>query len=112
MTEQTTTSTEGARCRAGIRTVTPCPRPATVAVFGEEPPQVCEYHDRMWATSNDLGQAETAQRMLVMWEEQAEMLACPPLEEAMRFVRAETDLEVARLRREQAELEEQERSRG
>ena len=44
--------------------------------------------------------------MLVMWLEQAEMLACPPLQEVVRFVRAEGDLEVARLRREQAELEE------
>ena len=108
MAEQTTTTNEGTppRCRAGIRTGTPCPRPATVVVFGEDPPLLCGYHDRMWAISNDLGQAEMARRMLVMWEEQAEMLACPPLQEAMRFVRAEGDLEIARLRRKQAELEE------
>ena len=66
----------------------------------------------MWRINDDLGQAETAQRMLVLWEEQAQMLACPPLEDAMGFVRAEAGLEVARLQREQAELEEKERAGG
>jgi hypothetical protein len=105
-------SSSGTRCRVGIRSGAPCPRPATVAVFGEDPPQICEYHNEWWRINNDLGQAQTAQRMLVLWEEQAEMLACPPLEDAMRFVRAEADLEVARLQREQAELEEEERAGG
>ncbi len=113
MTEQTTTCAEGTvpRCRVGSATDERCPRPATVSLF-DGPPEVCGYHERLWEISNDFGQAETAQRMLVMWEEQAGVLSCPPLQEAMRFVRAEADLEVARLRREQAELEEEERAGG
>jgi hypothetical protein len=38
------------------------------------------------------------------------MLACPPLEDAMRFVRTEADLEVARLEREVAATEAKERA--
>lgn len=83
-----------------------------VGLFGEGAPDICEYHNSLWRINDDLGQAETAQRMLVMWEEQAGILSCAPLQEAMRFVRAEADLKVARLRREQADLEERERARG
>ena len=45
-----------------------CPRPATIDLFDGEP-EICEVHDRLWALSNDLVQAETAQRMLALWQE-------------------------------------------
>ncbi len=114
MAEQATTTTteEAPRCRCGSRTDHQCPRPATTTVWGDGPADICEHHKELWFISDDLVQAETAQRMLVMWEEQAYILSCQPLQDAMRFVRAEADLEVARLRREQAELEEEERAGG
>ncbi len=104
MTEQTTT--EGARCRVGRATGNPCPRPATVNAWGDGPPEICEYHNELWDLSNDLGQTETAQEMLALWQRQADIVGCPPLEDAMRYVKVEADLEVARLKREIAALEE------
>ena len=46
--------------------------------------------------------------MLGLWDQQARMLSCAPLEAAIESAKAEADREVARLRREQAELEERE----
>ncbi len=48
--------------------------------------------------------------MLGLWDQQARMLSCPSLEAAIESAKAEVDREVARLRREQAELEERERA--
>jgi hypothetical protein len=96
------------RCRVGIRTDNQCLRTATVRLQFDGPPEICEHHDRLWNLDAELGQTEEAQRMLTLWQEQAEMFGCPPLEDAIRFVRAEADLEVTRLKREVAVLEEAE----
>jgi hypothetical protein len=68
------------------------------------------FHSRLWEINDDLGQYEAAYEMLGLWDQQARMLSCPPLEAAIEFAKAEADREVARLRREQAELEERERA--
>ena len=93
------------RCIAGSSTDNPCPRPATVPLFGGEAPRVCAYHDRLWRLNEEEGQLEVAARWLALWQEQAEMLGCPPLEDAVRFVRAEAEAEAARVKREAAALE-------
>ena len=112
MTEQTTTD-EGTdpRCRAGSATDNRCPRPATRTAWGDDgPPEICVFHSRLWEINDDLGQYEAAQEMLGLWDQQARMLSCPSLEAAIESAKAEVDREVARLRREQAELEERERA--
>jgi hypothetical protein len=95
------------RCRVGTRTDNQCPRPATEVVFSG-PPQICGHHARLWSLDEELGPVQEAARWLALWQEQAEMFGCPPLEDAIKFVRAEADLEVARLKREVAVLEEAE----
>jgi hypothetical protein len=64
---------------------------------GDGPPTICELHDRLWRLNDELGLHETARFWLGSCEEQAGFISCEPLEEAMRFVRAEADLEMARL---------------
>ncbi len=64
---------------------------------GDGPPTICELHDRLWRLNDGLGLHETDRFWLGCWEEQAGFISCEPLEEAMRFVRAKTDLEMARL---------------
>ncbi len=103
MTEQT--ATEAPRCRVGSATGNHCPRVATVNAWGRGGPDICEYHDRLWDLTHALGEVEQARFWLGSWERQAEELGCVPLEEAMRFIRAETDLEISRLRREISEVE-------
>ena len=114
MTEQTTTAAEGTdpRCRCGSRTDDPCPRPATTSVWGDGPPDICGYHAREWDLNNELGQLENSSEWLETYERQAGMLDLEPLTEGLASVRERVDSEIARLRREQAELEERERARG
>jgi hypothetical protein len=103
MTEVTSTTP---RCRVGTATGDQCPRTATVNPFGDDhPPEVCEYHHRLWELAAELQEAKVCARWLALWEQQAEMVGCPPLEDALRFVRAEADLELARLGREVSEAE-------
>ncbi len=112
MTEQTTTA-EGTdpRCRTGSETDNRCPRPATRTAWGRRRAAGdCVFHSRLWEINDDLRQYEAAQEMLGLWDQPARMLSYPPLEAAIESAKAEADREVARLRREQAELEERERA--
>lgn len=106
--EEQTATTQGTapRCHCGSRTDHQCPRPATIARWGDGPPDICELHDRMWRLDDELGLHREARFWLGSWEEQAERLDCDPLAEAMGFARAQMDVVVARLEREMAAEEE------
>ena len=113
MTEQTTTTTEGTapRCRVGSATDERCPRPATTNVWGDGPHDICEYYAREWDLNNELGQLENSSEWLETYERQAGMLDLEPLTKALAS-RERLNSGIARLRREQAELEEMERTGG
>ena len=106
MTEQKAT-TEGTvpRCRTGSRTDHQCPRPATVNPWRDGPPEICELHDRMWRLDDELNLHKTARFWLGSWEEQANEVWCPPLEEVVASARERADAEIARLEREMAAAE-------
>lgn len=87
-------------CRVGSKSDHPCRLPAAVDAFRIGVPTMCEPHYRENGLQCDLDELEEARFWLASWERQAEYLSLGALEDAMRFVRAEADLEIARLQNE------------
>ncbi len=87
-------------CRVGEATDYPCRLPATVDAFRNGVPTMCQPHYREHELRADLEELEDAHFWLDSWERQAEHLSIGALKDAMRFVRTEADLEIARLKSE------------
>ncbi len=85
-----------------------CPNPAATSLWGAEgAPEICEYHDKLWDLNSDLGQLENSLEWLETYERQAAMMDLDPLEEALGSARERMESELARIKRETAELEEE-----